>query len=169
MTDIDIRDAAPGDFGIICGLNQAAVQHTSDMDPARLATLHELACYHRVCCVDDRIAGFLLAMRDGAAYENANFNWFSKKFIHFVYIDRIVVGSEFRGMNLGSLLYEDLFRYARSNGIGRVTCEYNIVPPNEPSRRFHDKFGFQEQGTQWLEEGAKRVSMQAVELTLPEA
>jgi uncharacterized protein len=42
-----------------------------------------------------------------------------------------------------------------------ITCEFNIVPPNEPSRIFHDRFGFQEPGTQWLDEGAKQVSLRA--------
>jgi hypothetical protein len=45
-----------------------------------------------------------------------------------------------------------------------VTCEYNLVPANEPSRRFHDKFGFREMGTQWLANGAKQVSLQAAEV-----
>jgi uncharacterized protein len=45
-----------------------------------------------------------------------------------------------------------------------VTCEYNIVPPNEPSRIFHGKFGFREIGTQWIANGAKQVSMQAAEI-----
>jgi predicted GNAT superfamily acetyltransferase len=45
-----------------------------------------------------------------------------------------------------------------------VTCEYNIEPPNEASRRFHDKFGFREIGTQWLDDGTKRVSLQAASL-----
>jgi len=44
-----------------------------------------------------------------------------------------------------------------------VTCEYNIDPPNEPSRLFHDKFGFKERGTQWVANGTKRVSLQAAE------
>ena len=103
-------------------------------------------------------------MRNGAAYENDNFAWFARKYTSFLYIDRIVVSAESRGLRLGSLLYEDLFRYARSNGIPLVTCEYNIVPPNEPSRLFHDKFGFTEQGAQWVANGSKYVSLQTAEV-----
>jgi predicted GNAT superfamily acetyltransferase len=73
------------------------------------------------------------------------------------------VSSASRCLRLGSLLYEDLFSHARSNAIPLVTCEYNIVPPNEPSRLFHDKFGFKEQGTQWVANGTKRVSLQVAE------
>ena len=53
-------------------------------------------------------------------------------------------------MKIGSRLYEDLFDYARSQGIKAITCEYNIQPPNPASQRFHDKFGFKELGQQWV-------------------
>ena len=71
-----------------------------------------------------------------------------------------MVAAACRGLRLGSLLYKDLFEHARTQGIPRLACEYNIVPPNQPSRLFHDKFGFEEQGTQWLGNGAKQVSLQ---------
>jgi predicted GNAT superfamily acetyltransferase len=161
MQGVVIRDTAPSDFEAICALNLAEVRHTSSMDMARLATLDHLSSYHKVGCVDGSVAAFLLAMCSGAPYENDNFEWFARKYARFIYVDRIVVSSAFRGRSLGSLLYKDLFRYARDNAIPLVTCEYNIVPSNEASRLFHDKFGFKEQGTQWVANGAKRVSLQA--------
>jgi len=161
---ISIRDAAPSDYGRIVALNDAEVMHTSAMDEARLAALDELSCYHKVACVDLEVAGFLLAMRSGARYENENFLWFAGKYPDFIYVDRIVVSAAAKGLRLGTLLYEDLFRYARDGSVALVTCEYNIVPANEPSRRFHDKFGFREQGRQWLAGGSKQVSLQAAAL-----
>jgi uncharacterized protein len=119
-----------------------------------------LSCYHKVAMVEGEVCAFLLAMCNGADYQNDNFEWFAKKYTRFIYVDRIVVSSSARGLRLGSWLYEDLFSYARSNAIPLVTCEYNIVPPNEPSRLFHDKFGFKEQGTQWVAQGSKQVSLQ---------
>jgi uncharacterized protein len=161
MQSVVIRDAGPNDFDIICSLNLAEVQHTSPMDRERLIALDNLSCFHKVACADNRVAAFLLAMCNDAPYENSNYEWFARRYPRFVYVDRIVVSSECRGLRLGSLLYEDLFRCARHSGIPLVTCEYNIVPPNEPSRLFHEKFGFKEQGTQWLANGTKRVSLQA--------
>jgi predicted GNAT superfamily acetyltransferase len=161
MQSFVIRDAAPSDFEAICALNLAEVQHTSSMDMARLAILDSLSCYHKVACVHGSVAAFLLAMCSGARYANDNFEWFTRKYTRFIYVDRVVVSSAFRGQSFGSLLYKDLFRYARDNAIPLVTCEYNIVPSNEASRLFHDKFGFKEQGTQWVANGAKRVSLQA--------
>jgi predicted GNAT superfamily acetyltransferase len=163
MQSVVIRDAAPSDYEIICTLNLAEVQHTSPMDAARLAMLGNLSCYHKVACVNGSVSAFLLSMCNGAPFENDNFAWFARKYTRFIYVDRVVVSSAFRGLRLGSLLYQDLFRYARDNAIPVVTCEYNIVPPNEPSRLFHDKFGFREQGTQWLANGTKQVSLQAAE------
>jgi len=161
MQSVIIRDAVPGDFETICSLNLAEVQHTSPMDKERLVALDKLSCFHKVACADNHVAAFLLAMCNEAAYENSNFEWFARRYPRFMYIDRIVVSPDFRGLRLGSLLYEELFRCARHSGIPLVTCEYNVVPPNEPSRIFHEKFGFMERGTQWLTNGTKRVSLQA--------
>jgi uncharacterized protein len=163
MTDIALRDADEPDFGAVVALNLAEVEHTSPMDEARLRHLDAIASYHRVATVDGEVAAFLLAMKDGCGYLNENFEWFSARFKTFLYVDRIVVGRAWRGLKLGTLLYDDMFNYARSNGIAMIACEYNIVPPNEPSRIFHGKFGFREVGTQWLGNGSKRVSLQVAE------
>ena len=164
MQGVVIRDAAVDDYETICALNLAEVQHTSPMDALRVAALGDLSCYFRVTCVDRSVSAFLLAMCSCAPYENENFSWFARKYTRFIYIDRVVVSSAFRGVHLGSLLYQDLFRYARNSAISVVTCEYNIVPPNVPSRLFHAKYGFKEQGTQWVADGTKQVSLQAAEL-----
>jgi uncharacterized protein len=161
---VSIRDVATTDYERIVALNLAEVQHTSAMDMVRLAALDSLSCYHKVACVDSKVSGFLLAMRCGAHYQNDNFLWFAGKYPDFVYVDRIVIAVAAQGLRLGSLLYEDLFRYARKCSVPLVTCEYNIVPANEPSRLFHEKFGFKEQGTQWLAGGSKQVSLQVAEL-----
>jgi predicted GNAT superfamily acetyltransferase len=163
MQSVVIREAARSDFETICELNLAEVQHTSPMDVARLNALASLSCYHRVATVNGRVAAFLLAMRDGVPYENENFAWFARKYTRFIYVDRIVVSSAFKGLRIGTLLYEDLFRYARDTAIPLVTCEYNIFPLNQASRLFHDKFGFREQGNQWVAGGTKQVSLQAVD------
>ena len=155
-----LRDALPADFPRILALNQAEVQQTSAMDIARLEYLHARAAYHRVACVDGEVAAFLLAFRDGADYPNPNFDWFAARYDSFLYVDRIVVDAAFNGRGLGSLLYRDLFAYARSLGAAGVTCEFNIVPANEASARFHERWGFSEVGRQWLDDGKKQVSLQ---------
>lgn len=130
------------------------------MDIERLRMLHGLAWRHLVVEVDGEVAAFLLVMRDGAPYANANFEWFASRHERFAYVDRVVVGAPWQGLRLGSRLYDALFVAAREAGIPVISCEYNVVPPNEPSQRFHDRYGFREVGRQWLDGGAKQVSMQ---------
>jgi uncharacterized protein len=164
MTVTAVRDATEGDFDRIVELNAAVVRETSAMDLARLRQLHALAFHHRVAIVDGEVAGFLLAMRDGAAYINDNFDWFSARYPRFVYVDRIVVAAAAAGTGIGRRLYDDLFDRARRLGIGIVACEYNLEPPNPASRRFHDRFGFREVGRQHVADGTKLVSLQIAEV-----
>jgi uncharacterized protein len=164
MSSIELRDARPADFAAVVALNAAEVSHTSAMDRARLAQLDGYGCYHKVVEIDGEVGAFLLAMRENCGYANANYEWFATRYSSFLYVDRIVVGARHQGLRLGKRLYQDLFEFARLQAIPVVVCEYNLVPPNEPSRIFHDKFGFKEVGSQWLEGGAKQVSLQVAQI-----
>ena len=165
MDEPVIRDATNADFPRIVAINAAEVAHTSAMDPARLQFLHDAACLHRVAVVDGEVAAFLLAFRDGAHYPNPNFDWFAARYPSFVYVDRVVVDARFNGRGIGSQLYRDLFGFARGTGAAAVTCEFNVVPPNKASARFHARWGFVEVGRQWLDDGRKQVSLQAANAT----
>jgi uncharacterized protein len=163
MTVTAVRDATEDDFERIFELNAAVVRETSAMDLARLQHLHALAFHHRVAVVDGEVAGFLLAMRNGAAYANDNFDWFAARYPRFAYVDRIVVDAAAAGTGLGRRLYDDLFDHARRLDIGVVACEYNLEPPNPASKAFHDRFGFREVGRQHVADGTKLVSLQIAE------
>ncbi len=165
MTALSLRDALEPDFPHIVALNASVVQDTSAMDLQRLRLLHSLRFRHRVAEIDGRVVAFLLTMRDGAAYENDNFAWFSARYPQFVYVDRIVVASAAAGIGVGRRLYEDLFVDARREGIDIVACEYNLEPPNPASRAFHDRFGFREVGQQHVAGGSKRVSLQITSIS----
>jgi len=160
---VEIRDATASDFESIIRLNDAEVRQTSPMDPERLQSLVQMAAYCKVAVTDGQVAAFLIALREGAPYENDNYNWFAARFSRFLYVDRIVVGTMYAGRGIGSQLYYGLFECARQDGVQTITCEYNIDPPNQASRAFHDKFGFRELGTQWVAGGTKQVSLQAAE------
>lgn len=160
-----IRELRQPDYGSVLVLNDAEVRQTSPMDMERLESLARMSAYRRVVAVDGQVAAFLLALREGAPYANVNYEWFSRRFQRFLYVDRVVVGAGFSGRGIGSRLYEDLFAFARSKGVEAITCEYNIEPPNPASSAFHGKFGFRELGTQWVAGGSKRVSLQAAAVT----
>ena len=158
------RDAKPADFPQILALNEESVHFLSPLTAQRLAQLHGEAAYHRVIEADGRIAGFLLAFREGCTYDSVNYRWFAAHYGRFLYIDRIVVSVAYQGQGLGPRLYADLFAFARQNDTAIVTCEFDIDPPNEASRRFHERYGFREVGSQSVACGKKRVSLQAVSL-----
>ncbi len=159
-----IRDATHHDFADILALNAESVHFLSPLTAERLAELNRESAYHRVVATDESVGGFLLALREGCAYDSPNYQWFAARYEKFLYVDRIVISVAHQGQRIGQHLYSDLFAFARRTDAGMVACEFDVDPPNEPSRRFHARFGFQELGSQWVAAGTKRVSMQAVSL-----
>ena len=156
-----IRGAEQRDYARIIQINDGEAHQTSAMDLPKLQSLATLACYHKVATVRDCVVAFLIALRERTSYDNDNYKWFSSRLGDFIYIDRIVVATEYAGMKIGTLLYEDLFVYARLHGVRNITCEFNIEPPNPASAAFHREFGFRELGRQWVANHTKWVSLQA--------
>jgi uncharacterized protein len=154
-----IRDANETDFGQLLALNAESVNFLSPLDDARLRHLHKQAAYHRVVDDDGTIGAFLLAFREGADYDSPNFAWFSRNYPQFLYIDRIVVSMIVRGRGLGAQLYNDVIAFASASGVERLTCEFDIDPPNSASAKFHAYFGFREVGRQRVGD-KKEVSLQ---------
>ena len=154
-----IRDATPADREAILALNLESEALMSPMDAARLAELSSMAAYLRVSEDERGVGAFLLCLREGTAYDSPNYRWFATRYPRFLYVDRIAVAGDRQGRGLGPALYADLFSFAREHDVPRVVCEYYSVPLNEPSRRFHQRAGFQEIGSQWLANG-KQVSFQ---------
>jgi len=163
-TAATIRAATAADFARILALNAESIQFLSPLDAPRLHALHAQAAYHRVAELGDRVAAFLLVLREGADYDSPNYRWFTQRYAQFLYIDRVVVDTAAQGHGLGALLYEDLIAFAQAQGVATLTCEFDLQPPNPASARFHARLGFREVGTQWLGGGTKQVSLQAREL-----
>ncbi len=157
--EVVIRQAEPGDFPAILALNETFVQCTSPLDGAALVDLHAQAAYHRVAEVDGRVVAFLLAVAPGERYESLNYRWFSGRSNDFLYIDRVVVAADHQHAGIGGALYADVAAFAAERGIGRLTCEVNLEPPNPASDAFHARHGFVEVGTQRVAGGAKLVSL----------
>lgn len=155
-----IRDAIDADFPAILALNAQSERFLSPMDVVRLRQLHGAAACHRVVERDGGVVAFLLVLREGADYDSPNYRWFAARYPQFLYIDRVVVAEAEQGRRLGAALYDDLFAFARRSGIDTVTCEFDVDPPNEASRRFHARYGFREVGTQRVAGGSKQVSLQ---------
>lgn len=99
---------------------------------------------------------FLIAFDQTALYDNVNFLWFRARYENFIYVDRIVVDSAFRGQGAARALYEDLFELAKSQRQSLIVCEVNADPPNPASDIFHKRLGFKHVGESLIPSG-KRV------------
>ncbi len=159
-----LRPAQHEDASQVLRLNEESVQFLSPMNAERLALLQSQSACYRVLESEGRVAAFLLAFREGAAYDGPNYRWFAARYPQFLYIDRVVVSSLLQGRGAGRLLYEDLFQFARASGVNLVTCEFDLEPPNPVSMRFHKQHGFVEVGRQTYGAANKLVSLQAVTL-----
>jgi predicted GNAT superfamily acetyltransferase len=155
-----IRDSTEADFPQLLRLNLESEHFLSPLSLVRLQSLHARAWYRRVICRGPLVQGFLIAFREGADYDSPNYQWFVARYAEFLYVDRVVIDAAARGHQLGVRLYEDLFARAREGGLRRITCEFDIDPPNDASRRFHERFRFQEVGSQRVAGGTKVVSLQ---------
>jgi predicted GNAT superfamily acetyltransferase len=160
--DVSIRDCTAMDYDGVLRLNEASIPAVNRITREDLVHLHTQSLSLRVATVGELIAGFLLALRHGANYGSPNYRWFSENYESFGYVDRVVVGSLYRSGGVGRMLYEDL--RGRCSGLPVLCCEVNLRPPNAGSLAFHHVLGFREVGQQTTEDGAKRVSLQALAL-----
>jgi len=148
----------------ILELNEESVHFLSPLTKEKLESLVQASETLSVIEIDGRVAAFVLTLREGKDYDSVNYQWFSKQYEKFLYIDRIVVALEHHGQGLGSRLYEAVFQQAKAMGVPYVTAEIDINPPNPGSLSFHEKFGFKEVGQQSVAGGKKIVSLQRVEI-----
>jgi predicted GNAT superfamily acetyltransferase len=141
---VDIRPLADDDVDEVLELNELSVEALSPLDLAGLATHREMVAEALVCEIDGRVAAFALAYRPGAGYDSANYRWHSERFDDFLYLDRIVVGADFRRRGIATALYDALEEVAAPHG--RMVCEVNSDPPNPESLAFHRRRGYVELG-----------------------
>jgi predicted GNAT superfamily acetyltransferase len=160
MKEIKIRKANRDDLRHLLELNQSNLPHVGSIIQSDMEHLHSQAIYFRVAEFNGQTAGFLIAFDTEADYASLNFLWFKKHYPAFVYIDRIVIAAEARRKGIARSLYRDLEHFAEERKIPLMACEYNLRPKNDISRKFHQRYGFNEVGTQETENGKKTVSLQ---------
>ncbi|MEM8710257.1 MAG: GNAT family N-acetyltransferase [Planctomycetota bacterium] len=145
MNNAVIRDYVPSDQESVLALNQANVPEVGPLDADKLARLHAEAEWLPVVEIDGELAGFAILLVEGAAYESTNYAWFQARHERFLYVDRIALGPAARGQGLGQRIYRAAIEKAAAAERPILAAEVNTVPPNEPSLRFHRRFGFEEQ------------------------
>jgi predicted GNAT superfamily acetyltransferase len=153
-----IEDVSQHDLEQILVLNESEVPHVGRVNIERMHWFAENATYFRVARVDQQLGAFLIGLRPGTRYQSVNYRWFCDRYQDFAYVDRIAVAEAGRRLGLASSLYDD-FAAAMPASVSVMTCEVNILPPNDGSMIFHTRLGFREVGTLSSEDGSKKVAL----------
>ena len=153
-----IEDVSQNDLAEILALNESEVPHVGRVDIERMHWFAENATYFRVARVDQQLGAFLIGLRPGTRYQSVNYRWFCDRYDDFAYVDRIAVAAAGRRLGLASNLYDD-FAAAMPASVTVMTCEVNLLPPNEGSMIFHTRLGFREVGTLSSDDGSKKVAL----------
>ncbi len=157
-----IRELTMADADWFLPLNNNAVPHVNALESGDLEAMLAEAALAWAILAGEEPAGGLIAFRPGTGYDSANYLWFKDKFDDFLYIDRVIVDPQKRGLGLGKSFYEGALEAARTAGV-MLCCEVNERPPNPGSMRFHERFGFEPVGRQETEGGKKSVVLLTVQ------
>ena len=131
----------------IYDLNQANTPEVGSLESIlHLKQLIDFSAYNLLVLKEDEIVGFIICIREGSAYGSENYKFFSKRLKKFLYVDRVAIYEQHRGLGLGQAIYEDIFFQARHDSLP-IALEVNTQPVNQPSLNFHEKMGFDQIGT----------------------
>ena len=158
---VTLRKAGAVDLEAVLRLNEASVPALNSVDLEQMRWFAANAAYFKVAMLGEKLAGFLIGLRPGTTYASPNYRWFCGTYDNFGYVDRIAIAKNARRLGLATRLYRD-FEASLPASVNMLTCEVNIVPPNESSMRFHETYGFDTVGTQTLDSGRKEVALMAM-------
>tara|TARA_B100000575_G_scaffold19773_1_gene13665 strand:+ start:466 stop:978 length:513 start_codon:yes stop_codon:yes gene_type:complete len=161
---IELIDYSDDMFDFILESNNINKPQVGFLKNDRLKLLINHANYLKVAKFNGELAGFLLCLPENKEYDSLNYQWVSRRYLNFVYIDRISVLPKFQNENIGSALYNDLIYFSALEGYDTILCEVNIMPPNPGSIRFHKRFDFKECGSQFTEGGTLKSYDYSVEV-----
>ena len=131
----------------IYDLNQANTPEVGSLESIpHLKQLIDFSAYNLLVLKEDEIVGFIICIREGSAYGSENYKFFSKRLKKFLYVDRVAIDEQHRGLGLGQAIYEDSVFQARHDSLP-IALEVNTQPVNQPSLNFHEKMGFDQIGT----------------------
>ena len=153
------------DLPFVLNLNNKFSEEVGMSDIDNMTYFLEKADYFKRIELNNINRGFLIAISPNKDYQSENYTWFNKKYRSFIYIDRIVIEGAYQNKGLGKIFYEDLITFSKSSASKRIACEVNIKPLNEKSIIFHDSLGFKEVGQQDTNQGEKRVSLMALDIS----
>ncbi|MCX6536869.1 MAG: GNAT family N-acetyltransferase [Actinobacteria bacterium] len=148
LNELEPRLFLNSDIDAALELNNLNSPAVGELDRVQLQFLIEHSLYSFAIGADT-LHAFCITFAPGAPYTSVNYQWFSKEYSDFVYLDRIVVSEKMRNQTLGEKLYLAVEqRMIKDRCAPLLTCEVNLNPPNTGSIRFHNRIGFREVGQQ---------------------
>ena len=148
LNELEPRLFLASDIDAALELNNLNAPAVGEIDRTTLEFLIEHSLYS-FAIGTDTLHAFCITFAPGAPYTSVNYQWFSKEYSDFVYLDRIVVSETMRNNSLGAKLYMAVEqRMLKDRCAPILTCEVNLIPPNTGSIRFHNRIGFREVGQQ---------------------
>ena len=153
----NIISATESDFDFVSLLNQDSLPAVSQLDLIKINHFLQISSYFKIFKIDDKSVGFMIGLKAGKDYKSENYIWINQRYSSFIYVDRIIIGSNYRNKGLGFYFYDHLIESMQGE-VENILCEVNIKPYNEQSIKFHKKYGFEEVGKQDTEKGKKKVA-----------
>ncbi|NRA87554.1 MAG: GNAT family N-acetyltransferase [Rhizobiales bacterium] len=122
-------------------LNNACVPAVNPLTETELSYIIEQSDFCMIAYEDKQPLGAVILLREGKAVTSKNYAWHSAKSDKHLYVDRIIISEQARGLGIGRQLYEFAFNAAKQQSVP-LTAEVNTIPDNPQSHAFHEKLGF---------------------------
>ena len=112
---MNIRETIPADLEAALALNNANVPELNELDAPEIARLVSESVVSLTAEIDGRFAGFCILFAPAAPYQSLNYQWFSRNYDEFVYLDRIAVHPDFRRYGIGRAFYTDVIEWWKAS------------------------------------------------------
>ena len=140
---MNIRETSSNDLDAALEMNNVNVPALNELDRTEIERLVSISAVSLTAEIEGAFAGFCIVFAPGVEYASLNYQWFSRNYTQFAYLDRIAVNSSFRRYGIGRQFYVELQR--RLTGAFPVLCcEVNVRPRNDASLEFHQSIGFRD-------------------------
>jgi predicted GNAT superfamily acetyltransferase len=144
-TGMGIRNLCSDDIPSLWRINEEGLPGTGKVSQEEIADLLTLSELSLGAYEDGLLTGFVICLLPRTRYGSLNYAWFNENYQDFLYVDRIAVSQKHRNKQIGSLLYERVFKHASELKFP-VAAEVSLKPPNPDSMRFHERHKFSEAG-----------------------
>ena len=131
------------DLPLVRKLNNQFIEAVGEVSLQKFKYLLNAAAHAYLVKDQGRVIAFYMTHPAGIDYQSKNYIWHnSQGHTDFIYMDRIIVDTEYQNLRIGTKLYQHLETVMRKQKLNLICAEVNVVPPNPASLRFHKRLGF---------------------------